>query len=158
MVEENISLALILEDDAVFAPEASRRICGALAEAPADWDVLQLFHSCDEYVPITEHLVRFPSHSRMPVGSAGYLIRQAGARKMLSSGFPVCYPADSFIGRSYRWGITIYGFVPPAIMQNAIFPTQIYERTNWGIRITQSFKQGLVSVFGVIARVLRRSR
>jgi glycosyl transferase family 25 len=158
MVEENIAMAMVLEDDAMFGPRIASRVGGALSEAPPDWDLLQLSHNCEEFVGFTENLVRFPSDKRMPVGSAGYLIRTSGAEKMLANGFPICYPADSLIGRSHRWGVTVYGFAPPAVVQNAVFPTQIYASSRWGIRVTQSVKHGLVSVFSSIARALAGSR
>jgi GR25 family glycosyltransferase involved in LPS biosynthesis len=152
MVGENISMALVLEDDAMFGPRIVSRVSGALSEAPPDWDVLQLSHNCEEYVGLTENLVRFPSNTRMPVGSAGYLIRKGGAEKMLANGFPICYPADSLMGRSHRWGVVLYGFAPPVVVQNAVFPTQIYTPSSWRIRLTQALKQALVSAFGSLAR------
>ena len=158
MVDENIAMAMVLEDDALFGPEIVKRVSGALSEAPPDWDILQLSHNCDEHVGLTENLVRFPSNRRMPVGSAGYLIRKTGAEKMLANGFPICYPADSLFGRSHRWGMVLYGFAPPAVIQNAVFPTQIYAAPSWGIRLTQALKQGLVSAFGNLARAFGGSR
>jgi glycosyl transferase family 25 len=158
MVEENIPIAMVLEDDAVFVPDITARVCGALAEAPPDWDILQLSHNCEEHVEMTKNLVGFPAKTRMPVGSAGYLIRKTGAEKMLANGFPICYPADSLMGRSPRWGVVLYGFAPPVVLQNAIFPTQIYARSTWSIRLTQSLKQCLVFVFGKIAQAFGGSR
>jgi len=158
MIENDIAMAMVLEDDAMFAPEISNKLRNALAEAPEDWDLLQLSHNCQEHVECTKHLVKFPSNTRMPVGSAGYLIRKSGAEKMLGNGFPICYPADSFFGRSPRWGVVLYGFAPPVITQNAIFPTQIYSPPSWGVRVTQFLKQGFVSVFGTIAKALGGSK
>ena len=39
--------------------------------------------------------------------------------------------------------VALYGLAPPAVVQNAIFPTQIYARSSWSIRLTQFLKQGL---------------
>lgn len=158
MIDENISMALVLEDDAMFAPRIVSRVSGALSEPPTGWDVLQMSHNCEEYVGVSENLVRFPSNTRMPVGSAGYLIRRTGAEKMLANGLPICYPADSLLGRSHRWGVVLYGFAPSAVVQNAVFPTQIYASPNWGVRLTQAVKQVFVSVSGNIAKVLSGSR
>jgi len=158
IVADDMPMALVLEDDAMFAPGITNRIRGALSEAPADWQILQFFHDCEECEPITPNLVRFPSNSRMPVGAAGYLIRKAAAEKMLNVGLPVCYPADSLIGRSHRWGLVMYGFWPPAIVQNSVFPTQIYAHTTWRIKFTQRLKQALVSVSDGIAKGVGRSR
>jgi len=156
MVDDDIPMAMVLEDDAMFVPDITSRVSGALSEAPTDWHMLQLSHHCEEYEPLTANLVRFPSKSRMPVGSAGYLIRKSGAEKMLDNSFPVCYPADSLIGRSHRWGLVVYGFAPPVVVQNSVFPTQIYAHTNWRIKLIQRLKQALVSVSDGIARGMGR--
>ena len=153
MVDEDIPMAMVLEDDAMFGPEIENRLAGALSEAPSNWDILQMSHNCDEHVPLSANVVRFPSTERMPVGSAGYLIRKSGAEKMLAHGLPICYPADSLMGRSPRWGVVLYGFAPPAVVQNAIFPTQIYTSSRWKVRVTQQVKRGLVALFDGIGRM-----
>jgi glycosyl transferase family 25 len=158
MIDEGIPRAMVLEDDAMFAPEIVRRLRGALSEAPVDWELLQLSHNCDEYERLADNLVRFPSNTRMAIGSAGYLIRRSGAEKMLAHGLPICYPADSLMGRSPRWGVALFGLAPSAVVQNAIFPTQIYERSSWSIKVTQFVKQALVSIFGGLARAFGGSK
>jgi glycosyl transferase, family 25 len=158
MVDENIPMAMILEDDAIFAPGAESRLCDALAEAPADWEVLQLHHGSRDYVSITENLVRFPSPTGLPVGAAGYLLRRSAAEKFLANGFPIGFPADSFIGRSARWGVVLYGLEPSVVLQNAVFPTQIYNSPTAALIVKQALKQGLVSVSGSIARAFRGTR
>ena len=158
MVDEDIPMAMVLEDDAIFAPGAEARLRDALAEAPADWEVLQLSHESRGYVPVTDNVVRFPSPSQLPVGSAGYLIRKTGAVKMLSHGYPIAFPADSFVGRAARWGVVLYGLAPSVIVQNAVFPTQIYNSPSAALKLKQALKQGLVSVSSGIARALRGTR
>jgi glycosyl transferase, family 25 len=158
MVDEDIPMAMVLEDDAIFAPGAESRLCDALAEAPADWEVLQLSTESRGYVPVTDNVGRFPSPTQLPVGSAGYLIRKAGAVKMLAHGFPIAFPADSFVGRASRWGVVLYGLAPSAIVQNAVFPTQIYNSPSAALKLKQALKQGLVSISGGVARAFRGTR
>jgi len=158
IVDENISMAMVLEDDAMLEPGIASKISGGLSEAPPDWDILQLFHGCNEQEPLGKFLARFPSRKRMPVGSAGYLIRKAGAEKMLAHAFPVCYPADSLIGRCQRWGVVLYGFQQSVMDQNAVFPTQIYVQVSAGKRVKRAIKGSLASVAGRLAGILGRAR
>lgn len=152
MVDENIPMAMILEDDAMFSEGGTDRLSSALREVPPGWEVLQLHYNCKEHVHITDNLVRFPAKTRMPIGAAGYLMRNTGAKKMLANGFPVCYPADSLLGRSPRWSVVLYGLAPPVIVQNSIFPTQIYPTTKWIDKLRYVVKQGIVSALANITR------
>lgn len=158
IVDENIAMALVLEDDALFEPNIVERVSRALVEAPPDWEVLQMFHTCSERTRVGNELVRFPAVTALPVGAAGYLMRLAGARKMVTGGFPICYPADSMMGRCHRWGVVMYGFDPPALTQNAIFPTQIYVRSTWLLKIKHLVKHIIVSATGLVAKVLGSPR
>ncbi len=158
MIDENIPVAMVLEDDAMFVPGVATKVGNALRDAPPDWEVLQLYHDCHECVAVTRDLVQFPSSKRMPVGAAGYLIRKSGAEKMLANGIPICYPADSLMGRSPRWGVVLYGFMPPVVVQNSIFPTQIYSHTSLRGKTMQLVKTGLVMAISRLARLLRGSR
>jgi glycosyl transferase family 25 len=152
MVDGSIPMAMILEDDAMFSERGTDRLSSALREVPADWDVLQLHYNRKEHVHVTDNLVTFPAKTRMPVGSAGYLIRNGGAKKMLANGLPVCYPADSFLGRSPRWGVVLYGLAPPVIDQNSLFPTEIYPRNKGIDKLRYVVKQGIVSALANITR------
>lgn len=155
IVDENIGQALVLEDDAMLLPDFNCLLASALAEIPADWELLQLFHNCPEQVAIGKHVVRFPGTSRLPVGSAAYVIRQSGARKMLEHALPISYPADSLVGRSRLWGIVLYGFGRSAVTQNTIFATDIYQHSSVGSRIIQGVKRLLTSCISTLARVRR---
>lgn len=86
IVERNIEAALVLEDDAAL-PANLRSVLGALLAAlPARWDLVRLCRApkrafrplCD--LPDALRLVRY---SRIPLGAAGYLVSQGGARKLL---------------------------------------------------------------------------
>lgn len=151
MVDESIPMALVLEDDAMFQPGIRNLIQQALSEAPEDWDLLQLTYSCKGYEQISAHLVKFPSDASLPVGAAGYIIRKSGAEKMLEAGLPVCYPADSLIGRSQRWGVKLYGTYPAMITINTSFPTQIQERHGLTGNLKFYLKKAIVSVFSLLS-------
>ena len=77
---------------------------------------------------------------------------------MLANAFPICYPADSLMGRSPRWGVVLYGLAPSVVIQNAVFPTQIYVRPGWALKLKQILKHGLLAVFGSIAKAFGSSR
>lgn len=156
MIEEDIPMAMILEDDAMFSQGTANKISSVLSELPGDWEFLQLYYLCKEYVHVTDNMVSFPAKNLMPVGSAGYLIRNSGAKKILENGFPICYPADSLIGRCPRWGVILYGIKPSCIFQNAMFPTDIYAGTSWSNKQNQMIKRVIIFAFGNMAKFLNR--
>ena len=148
IVDEDIDTALILEDDAMFVDDVRKQLTGLLGRLPSDSDLVQLIYECKDHSPIAPGLVRFHSRSCMPVASAGYLIRKSGARKMLAEGYPVRYPADSFIGRSPRWGTMVYGASPKLVRINNIFPSEIYQGRTLKSRLGNRVKAVFVRLLG----------
>lgn len=148
ILDDDIPMALILEDDAMFVDELGDRLAALISNLPSDCDLCQLIYECKDYSAVAPGLVRFHSKSCMPVASAGYLIRRSGARKMLAEGYPVRYPADSFIGRSPRWGTVVYGASPRLVRINNIFPSEIYQGRSLKSKIGNRVKAAFVRLLG----------
>lgn len=126
MLDEDIDLALILEDDAMLVDDALPALASLIKNFPSECDVVQLIYECKDHSLLAPGIVKFHSKTCMPVASAGYLVRKSGARKLLAEGYPIRYPADSFIGRSPRWGTIVYGALPKLVRINNVFPSEIY--------------------------------
>lgn len=148
MIDENISTAIILEDDAMLVDGAKEKLRELIEKLPDDWDLVQLIYECTDYEIVVPGVVRFLSKRCMPVASAGYLLRKSGAQKMLQAGYPICYPADSFIGRSPRWGTNVYGAKSKLVAINNIFPSDIYHGNSLKSKFGNRLKASLVKLLG----------
>lgn len=157
MLEEDIAQAMVLEDDAMLVRDFTPLLERTLAEVPADWEVLQLFHNCNEQTAIGDIVVKFPGVSRLPVGAAAYLIRRSAAEKLLKHAIPISYPADSLIGRSHLWGVVLYGVARSVVTQNTIFPTDIFQHSTFGSKAIQAFKSVLIGLISSLAKLRRRT-
>ncbi len=146
IVADGLPVAVVLEDDITFIDGVADVVRKALANAPADWELLQLYHWCKDTFPIADGVLGFNSKTCMPLGSLGYVIRQSAAKKLLETALPVCYPADSLIGRSPRVGVKVYGTAPSVITLegNAIFPTEVRTPDRWPARARLALKRAFV--------------
>jgi glycosyl transferase family 25 len=131
ILERKINAALVLEDDARLPLNLSAIVKELLAALPDGWDIVRLCRAPKrEFRPLRELsrpycLVRY---SRVPVGAAGYLVSQSGARKLLQP--RRCYrPGDVEIAHPWLLDLDVYGVVPPPILQerNAL-PSTIGKR------------------------------
>jgi glycosyl transferase family 25 len=148
MVDESIPMAMVLEDDVTLESGVSVKLKHVLKELPEDWDLVQFFYRTNDIELLSDNVVKFLYKPRMPVGSLGYLIKLSGARKMIKEAYPVRYPADSLMGRSYRWGLNIYGVTPMQVKLNNLFPTDIHEQQNLIQKLTYQGKQVVVKALG----------
>lgn len=144
IVRENIEVALVIEDDVELVNDFRERLPKVMAELPADWDVLQLYFTCSDIERVSEHLVGFPMKTGLPVGAPGYVLTKAAAQKLLDHLYPIHYPADSFIGRSPRWGTRVYGATPQLVTVNNVFPSTIWSDRNLKTRLVNGAKELIV--------------
>ncbi len=131
VVERGLKYALILEDDALLPHDLTATIDSILANLPQDWD---LVHLCTEpcravkflaHLGPTRALVRY---SRVPSGTVGYLVSQAGAQKFLVP-CQRMWPIDTDFRRPWQFGLEIYGVTPKVIGHNGELPAAIQSRS-----------------------------
>ncbi|MBI4749610.1 MAG: glycosyltransferase family 25 protein [Acidobacteria bacterium] len=118
MVDQNLAEVLILEDDVVLKPEFLE-ILNRRTDFPKDWELVLLCHnwgiiSAWHRQPIfrTSEVVKF---SRKVVSSAAYLLRQGGARKLLTAGYPIRVPSDNLTGGGVKTNVNLYGISPTCV-------------------------------------------
>jgi glycosyl transferase family 25 len=123
MVEENLQEVLVLEDDTEL-DDSFVEIVMARHSFPADLELLLLaHHGAQKYfwwkqrIPGKRSLVRFVTP---PMATMGYLVRRAGAEKILSSAFPVRAPIDHVTGGEVFTGTRLYGVDPPCVLENPL--------------------------------------
>lgn len=142
--DQGTEMAIVLEDDAVLDRNIATRLPELIRDLPEDWDVVQLIYECRDYERINPKVVRFLSKRCMPVAAAGYLLRNTGIEKLLKNAYPLRYPADSYIGRSPRWGVNVYGAAPKLVTINNIFPSDIAHHETIKEKASNVLKKGLV--------------
>jgi glycosyl transferase, family 25 len=119
IVDRSIDAALVLEDDAVLPANLRSVVDEVLAALPAGWDIARLCRApkrafrplCE--LPDASRLVRY---SRIPLGTAGYLVSRSGARKLLKPR-RIYRPNDVEIAHPWLLDLDVYGVVPPPIGQ-----------------------------------------
>jgi glycosyl transferase, family 25 len=128
IIAEQAAATLVLEDDAVLDDDLAEVIRHTLAMLPADWDMVHLGQLSRYAVkplaalPNGRALVRY---SRIPSGTAGYLISLAGAKKMLDPEISRFWAIDLDTRRSWVFGLDVYGVVAPPIRPNKSLPSTI---------------------------------
>jgi glycosyl transferase family 25 len=139
MVRQDIGCALILEDDVEASPDL-KEIVGRLLELPENsWSVIRLESLRASVVTPTDGpsigqkiadvrgggLYRLETHV---LGGGGYLIRRAGAERMLAYGRRIFMPIDHTLDRFWENGILPFVVRPFPIRQRDDFPTLIGPR------------------------------
>ena len=119
MVTENIDRAVILEDDAVVG-EGVLEVLSRLAHAPADCELLLLYHDgviSRWHRQALSTRYRIGAFTRPVFGALAYVIRQSAARKILARAYPICVPADHWTGAHEHAGVRVYGLEPVCAQQ-----------------------------------------
>jgi glycosyl transferase family 25 len=149
MIRDNIPVALVVEDDSQFVPDARQKLEALIKSAPADWAIIQLRFDTRNFEPTTvPELVKFRAEGSLPVASTSYLINLAAARVMAGNVLPVRYPADSLLGRIHQWGLQPYGTWPEVVGVNNVFPSAIQGNRNSRFRASNFIKNVLLRIFG----------
>ena len=138
MIERDLAHAIVIEDDAVLAPEFIRVAQAAIEAAPTGWDVIKLCNRPDmttiELVRLNRHrLVRF---SRQPESTVAYAISRSGAEKLLAPRHRD-KPIDTQMRMPWEIGIEQYGVVPRVAWQGdakSIIQTMGGQSTNGRFR------------------------
>ena len=123
IIEQQIDMALILEDDIIIDPTLLT-VLGALGQLPSGWEVVLLGHH-PEYSLYRDANSSFWGSSRMgnklkcirfsefPFGAYGYLISRNGARKLMHALQKICEPIDHYTGNEAL--VNLYGVSPACI-------------------------------------------
>lgn len=128
IVERDLPLAVVLEDD-VEVPEDFGQFIDAVPDLlPPAWDIIKLnnhpsraVYSLGRVGP--RHLVRF---YRQPPMTGGYLISNAGARKLLVPR-PRNKPIDMEMRQPWNMDLDMFGICPRAVHQLQSMGSYIYQ-------------------------------
>lgn len=136
MVENGIARAIVLEDDIYLHTHIKRLVEKACSLSRAD--IIFLHHGKAKSWPFKVHLVegyrlaRYISPSKRSLrgvlSTAGYILTQEGARKLLNKAYPVRMPSDYLTGRLQMTGLSAAG-VEPCCLDVDLFATTIEDRT-----------------------------
>ncbi len=125
LVENDIPFALVLEDDAAMDKGFAKIINETLAAAPEGWDFIHVStarrfsHRPLAKLPSGRTLARF---SRVPAATRGYLISNAGARKMLKP-IPRLFPVDLDTRLPWKFDLDSYGLVEALVGEKSSVST-----------------------------------
>lgn len=129
MVEDDVPVAMILEDD-VQPTAAFPDILAAVGSLPPDWEVVTL-HSLFPAAgprplpgPPLADGYRVCTYARMPYGTQCYLVRRSAAERLLAAGLPVTMPADELLFRRHPVGLRYYG-IEPSPVRHATFGSEL---------------------------------
>ncbi|HVZ05084.1 glycosyltransferase family 25 protein [Hyphomicrobium sp.] len=119
IVERGMDAALVLEDDARISTDLGPLLEAALRSLPPGWDIVRLCNAPKRaFRPLRQLTPRYQlvRYSRIPLGTAGYLVSQSGARKLLKPR-PFYWPGDVEIAHPWVLDLDVYGVVPPPVLQ-----------------------------------------
>jgi glycosyl transferase, family 25 len=146
--------AIVLEDDATLSPDFIEVTRGAIAAAPAGWDVLHFSAAPKQ----PRHVVkRFGSsalvrYSRLPVGSAAYAVSLKGAQKLMAERMRV-RPFDMEFRYAWLMGLDVCGVDPPPAAPGIFFATTTCAPRKSGRAIKRNWSPGWTSqLYGMLYR------
>lgn len=125
MVDENIELAVVLEDDIFIQPNF---VCiQTFAEQLKRYDLIKLADNRN-YAPAAvkqlDQQHSLLSYKTIPNCTTGYAITLAGARKFLSRE-KICRPVDIDIQHCYELGVSVVGLKPYPVEENPKWDSDI---------------------------------
>jgi glycosyl transferase family 25 len=123
LVDENLSMAVILEDDCVLGDDFPK-VLQALEHHTDKFDIIRflgspkvmkrggrkVFNIIDEYFA-----VRMPT---APGGAHATLLTKSGAEKILKHLNKTAFPIDTLLGRTWETGANVLGVMPGLATQN----------------------------------------
>ena len=118
IIAMGVPAALVCEDDAMLPDDLVSVIGELLAVLPSGWDMVHLSRPPDRafkpLMPVMNGsmLIR---HSRVPSGTAAYLISRDGAAKMLAPVTPRRWAVDHDTRWPWLFGMDVYGVNPPPV-------------------------------------------
>jgi glycosyl transferase family 25 len=119
MVRESIPHAIVLEDDAILAPDFTSVMQGLMRHA-AHWDMVR-FLSRPKVYRRTRVIAPLCGEYRLgrafgtPGGSYGYIISLNAARTLLRLTEMNCLPVDILFGHQWRTGLNVLNLLPSPV-------------------------------------------
>jgi GR25 family glycosyltransferase involved in LPS biosynthesis len=123
MVDEDIPLALVIEDDAILAPNLADLLADP-APFLRDDRVTMLFyshHGDAEFLVSTQDSIPLGGSGtvRLPLdgnfrSTVGYLVTRRAAGRLMTANYPIRFPADGWDQYLYRKALTCMQIVDPA--------------------------------------------
>ncbi|QHG91858.1 glycosyltransferase family 25 protein [Sulfurimonas sp. CVO] len=162
MIDNDIELALILEDDVNFS-FGQEDLKSIVKQLPSDWECVMLGHHTkrsrhidalssvwhQKKISQIQKLVRF---AEAPVGAYGYLINKSGAHKMLAEYKVIYKPIDKWNDKK----LNIYGVVPSMILvDDSFIGDSLLLRERSKVKITRTGYQKFKDLVQKILRKLR---
>lgn len=127
IVKNNISQAIILEDDAIVSQDFEKIVNLSLNKVPSRKEILFFDHGKAKSWLFKRNLIdgyklvryRYPSRNSMRCifMADAYLLTLSGAKKLLSNAYPVRMAADYLTGAIHMTKINAYGIEPPCVFR-----------------------------------------
>lgn len=119
MVDQGLSMALVLEDDAELAPELPV-VLAAIENLSRPWDLIKLYEPpakkpVARSISINNHL-SLCQYKKIPSRTTGYLVSLAGATKLLGARESFGRPVDDDMQFYWEYSGTVYGVKPHPIL------------------------------------------
>jgi glycosyl transferase family 25 len=115
MVEQQLPVALVLEDDMTLAPELPRVMAQALALPLVAWDMIKLKGRAIEKVHQSWSLAEGGTlirHRRVPSGTGAYLLTLGGAIKLTQVRQRFSRPVDVDLRHWWECDLQLFGIIP----------------------------------------------
>ena len=142
IAESENDCALILEDDAVLSDDLPN-IVKRVNKCEWHWDAVLLSaarrRSVDCVLCDLENDWRLVRYKRKPSSAAAYMIRPAGAKKLLAHCGEIRAGIDHMYAEYWRHGAAFYHVDPPPIKQSGETMIGIAEEGSLGWRVVASF-------------------
>lgn len=127
IVNENLSGAIILEDDAIISQHFKEIVFNAINKSSPNCELLFIDHGKVKSYPFKKTLpenyklakYRSPSKNskRCIIYATAYFLSLNGAKKLLDYAYPIRMPADYLIGLIQKTQINAYGIEPPCVFR-----------------------------------------
>lgn len=117
MLNQDYKAAMVLEDDVEIKDELPM-FCSCLELLPNDWDIVRLEKRSNKQGVLVETLKEKFQLYRLfhcEYGTAGYLVSQSGAKKILSISRKLFWPIDFVMARYWTARLNVYEISPPLI-------------------------------------------
>ncbi len=155
IIAQDLSCAVVLEDDVTLQSDFIETAGAAVAAAPPGWDYIHLSSHIKRSVVHVADLTTGRTlirHTRLPVNTAAYILSNAGARKWLKPR-PRIRPNDMDVRYGWLDDLDIYGVYPSPASQEDDFESDI-GGTHGGkrkIKDPRNFAPGLASrIYGAL--------